>query len=192
VALAIANEGAATLYVGLYGDVGDLPDTASPALGEAQVAIDAGDGQPHWCYATLQSPVALHADEPIWISCRGIQGNARLAVARTDIPALEVLRISRGGHLWRALSQSDADGVRGLARLVYLPNAENGAAAAELVLASMSSGTVYATAPLDPTAQVTSQRLTLERVPAGDHIAASIRSSARGTLTLQNVIQEYT
>jgi hypothetical protein len=192
VALAISNEIAATLYVGLHSDLDDLPDAGSPALGESQVAIDAGDGTPRWCYATLQAPVMLRAGEPAWIVCRGIQGSARLAVARTDVAFLDHFRISRGGHLWRTFSQSDPHTPRGLARLVYLPDAENGAAAAELLLVSASTRDVHATSPLDPTAQLTSQRLTLTGVTAGDHIVATIRSNARGTLTLRKVIQEYT
>jgi len=192
VALAIANEDATTLYVGLNADADGLPDTTSPVLGETQVEVAAGDGAPQWVYATLQAPAALKANEAVWISCRGIQGSARLAVARADIALLEQLRISRGGHLWRQFSETDPDGARGLARLVYLPSAENGSAAVELVLASPTSGTVFATASIDPTAQVTSQRLTLTGVAANEHIAATIRSNARGTLTLQNVIQEYT
>lgn len=191
IALAIANESAATLYVGLYADLDDLPDTSRPTLGEAQVEVTAGDGAPHWCYATLQAPVMLPPDQPAWIVCRGIQGSVRHAVVRAEVALLEQLRISRGGHLWRAFSQSDPDAPRGLARLVYLPNAENGAAAVEVVLASASSGVAHASSALDPTAQVNSQRLALGSVAAGEHIVASIRSSARGTLTLQKVIQEY-
>jgi hypothetical protein len=191
IALAIANDGATTLYVGLYADLDDLPDSTRPTLAEAQVDVPAGDGTSRWCYATLQAPVMLPPSEPAWIVCRGIQGSARLAIARTEVALLEQLRISRGGHLWRTFSQSDPDAPRGLARLVYLPDAENGAAAVEVVLASASRGVVHATSSLDPTAQTSSQRLTLSGVVAGDHIVASIRSSARGTLTLQKVIQEY-
>ncbi|MGQ0641886.1 MAG: hypothetical protein ACT4P6_14140 [Gemmatimonadaceae bacterium] len=190
-ALLLGTTKPASVYAALYADADGQPDLAKPALGETQVAVESTDAAPRWSYAELQAPVTLRADEVVWIVCRGIQGEAQLAVSRVPLSLLDQLRVSRGGNIWRPLSHSERAPARGLVRPIYTPGAENGVAAATLVFRSATSGSTFARVPLDPTAQSQTVRVPLTGVQDNEGVQGEIQSSARGTLTLTSLIQEY-
>jgi hypothetical protein len=190
-AFVLATTKPASIYAALYSDDGGQPDMTRQALGETQLDVESSDGQPRWCYAQMQAPVALRGDEIVWIVCRGIQGDAQLAVSRGSLSLLQHLRVSRGGHIWRSFSHSEREPAKALVRPIYTPGPENGVAAITLVLRSMTSGAAYARVPLDPTAQQQTVRIPLSGVHANEEVRAEVHSSARGTLTLTSLIQEY-
>lgn len=189
--LALDTDAGATVYAGLYADADGEPDMTAAALAETQLQLEPSDGVARWRRAAFDAPVALRSGTPVWVVCRGIQGSARIAVSRAALRLLESMRVSRGGHLWRPLSHDGPDTARALVRLTYLPGPENAAAAVELLLRSTDTGEIRARTPLDPTAQPQSLRLPVPDVADHEHVRAEILSSAVGTLTLANVIQEY-
>jgi len=180
----------ASVYAALYGDAAGRPDMARPALGETQLTLATSDGA-QWSYADLSGPVALRAGELVWMVCRGIQGDAQLAVSRGSLTLLDQLRVSRGGRIWRTLSHNEREPAKALVRLIYAPGPENGISATTLVFRSAASGTTYASVPLEPTAQPTTLRVPLTGVQANEVVRAEVHSAARGTLTLASLFQEY-
>lgn len=191
VALVLTARSSATVYVGFYADAMGQPDSAQGALGETQFAVEPADSGPAWFHAVLPAPVVLRAGQLVWLVSRGIQGEVRLAVARATFRHFGELRVTRGGHLWRALSHVHADDTRALVRLVHLPGPENASSALEFRLRSARSGNEYARMALDPSARPLTVRVPLSDVAAGDDVRAEIWSHARGSVTLTNVIQEY-
>jgi len=179
-----------SVYAALYADADGLPDMARPALGETQLTVATSDG-PQWSYADLSAPVALPRGQLVWMVCRGIQGDAQLAVSRGSLTLLEQLRVSRGGRIWRTLSPNEPEPAKALVRLIYAPGRENGVSATTLVFRSAASGTTYASVPLEPTAQPTTLRVPLTGVQANEVVRAEVHSAARGTLTLASLFQEY-
>lgn len=191
VTVALANAAAATLYAALMADADGAPQVEGAALAEAQVTLDAGSaGAPLWRYAKWSAPAALVAKQVVWIVCRGIQGTATVPVATLDDPMLGVLRVSRGGQLWRALSER-SDGGCAHARLVYTPGPENPSSPVELAVHDARAGGAIASVPVDAGAQPQTVRLAMPGSGATHGIRARVRANGQGVLTVKNAVQEY-
>jgi hypothetical protein len=190
-AFVLATSKPASIYAALYANSDGQPDITRPPLGETQLEVESGDGQPRWTYAQLPAPVALRADEDVWIVCRGIQGDAQLATTRAPLSLLQGMRVSRGGNIWRSFSHNEQQPARALVRPIYLPSPENSVAAISLVMRSATSAATHARVPLDPTAQSQTVPVALDGVQDNQAVRAEVHSNARGTLTLTSLIQEY-
>ena len=192
VTVAVATAAAATLYFALMPDLDGVPQVDGTALAEAQVSIDAGSvGDARWQYAKWPTPIALAAQQVVWILCRGIQGAATLPVAALHDPMLGTLRVSRGGQQWRSLNEDGADVGCVHARLVYLPGPENPSSPVELAVFGAQTGAEIVSVPIDAGAQAQRVSLVMPGAGAARGIRARVRANGQGVLTVSNVIQEY-
>ena len=113
-----------------------------------------------------------------------VRGAVRLAVGTQDWDRLRGTRINRGGRLWREMI--DPEQGQAYLRPSHLPDIDHQTAAVEL-----SVGLDGPRQKAYPTNSV--RRLTLQSpnglTPGG--VTLIIRSSAKGTLTVANVVGRY-
>jgi hypothetical protein len=174
------------LYVEIQEDSGGFP-SAKPPLAKSNLTLVAGSGGEvsQWNFATFEQPVDLKLDTAYWIVFKGIQGNARLALGEPSEDYLGRVVVNRGGQLWKSINRKNPTGTSALVRLVYLPEIDNQLAAIEIG--------IEGAAPLERLNPGAAQTISL-KAPAGLKTAEPviiIKSHARGTLTIANVIQEY-
>jgi hypothetical protein len=183
VTAALRTQEECELYVELQDDAAGRPKTGAP-LASRTLTVAPAEGDAGWAFAGFDEAAEIEVDRDYWIVFRGIRGVARLALASTGGEYLTEVRVNRGGQLWKPVRRPPADGVATLTRLVYMPDPDNESAALELGLEGSADPLAAEPAP-------TVQRLTLA-APALDGPAALVlRSHARGTLTLANVVQEF-
>jgi hypothetical protein len=170
----------------LQSDVQGVPATAAP-LTKTNLSLTpaepAGAIQP--LRASFETPLALPARVPYWVVFKGIRGKVLLALQAAAEDYLQHVRINRGGQLWKGLSRTAPSTSAALLRLVYLPEADNQTAAVEIGI----DGTPRRQR-VDPTSAVQTLAFDMKGLEIQQAVIV-VRSQARGTLSLANVIQEY-
>jgi hypothetical protein len=179
-------------YVELQNDLGGAPANDTP-LAKSNVAFtpaDKKDPQP-WTFAKFEKPAELKPDTPYWIVARGVKGVVQLGLkksAASPDPAAAVTRgallLNRGGQIWKALAGSIAGQLEGLLSLVYVPQSDNQTAAIEVLVTGCP--------PLQVDPQKTAKTIAvpLPKSWAGPP-TLTVDSRGLGSLTIANVIQEY-
>lgn len=181
-------ESEAELYVEIQNDVGGLPSSESP-LAKANLTL-APAGTPQngpWVFVGFAAPVALDPETPYWIIAKGIRGKALLGLQPQPGEYLQHVLVSRGGRLWKSLGRASAPPAAALLRLVYLPEFDNQTAATEVGIEGVPTARRFEPGPR-------AQTLLFE-VPQGlgtQQTVLVLKSHARGTVSVANVIQEYT
>ena len=176
------------LYVELQQDSGGFPAASAPlAKSNLTLAADNEQGVSQWVFANFEQPVDLKLDTPYWIVFKGIQGRALLALGIPSEEYLGGVVVNRGGQLWKPINRRSPAATSTLARLVYLPELDNQSGAIEIGIQGASS-----LERLDPTPEA--RTISLQRPPGVQtrEPVIVIKSHARGTLTIANLIQEYT
>jgi hypothetical protein len=182
----------AEFYVEMQPDQAGSPASGAP-LAKANVSFapaDPKDIQP-WTFAKFEKPVKLKPDTPFWIVLKGVRGSVRLGLKISSAPSGNVpvtrdsLLLNRGGQLWKALTSSRVTPLEGLLSLVYVPQPDNQTAAVQI---AVGEGQVQ---HIDPAAKATTVHFQSPDLnPAAPLLV--INSHGQGSLTIANVIQEYT
>jgi hypothetical protein len=199
IASLLAADDRAEVYAELQADAGGAPATGAP-LAQATVALDpATAGTTPWIFAQFAAPAELKTDTPYWIVLKGVRGTARIGVqtAANEVPdntpvLRGALRFNRGGQTWKTLTRSDP-ALWASCGLVYLPGPDDQTAAVEVVAGdALGSGTLPPTR-IDPTEEATTIALIGADGTAvnWNTVALDLRSHARGTLSIANVIEVY-
>jgi len=145
------------------------------------------DRKRNWSFMRFENPVDVLADVPYWIVIKGIQGKVQLGLAPQKDTYLRQMLLNRGGQLWKQFREKISSGVVSLLRLVYLPEVDNQSASVDVGIAG-----TQLFQPLDPMSEI-------QTIQFGDFNGIDIvrpvliiKSHAQGTLSIANVIQEYT
>jgi len=175
----------AELYVETQSDAAGSPSAGAPLAKSnlTLVAAEAGDSKP-WSFARFEGPVDLNPDTPYWVVIKGIRGKARLGLKWQAEEYLQQILFNRGGQMWKSFSRASGPASAAMLRLVYLPGIDNQTAAIEIGL----EGT-QASERLNPGQQT--QTISLDVPARMKQAVLVIKSHARGTLSIANVIQEY-
>lgn len=174
------------LYVEIQEDSGGFP-SAKPPLAKSNLTLvaDRDDHVSQWSFASFEHPVDLKLNAPYWIVFKGIQGKALLALGEPSEDYLGRVVVNRGGQLWKSINRKNPTGTSALARLVYLPEIDNQLAAIEI---GIEGATSLERLTPSQAAQTISFR---PRGASRTEPVIIIKSHARGTLTIANVIQEF-
>jgi hypothetical protein len=185
VSLLLQVESKTELYVEVQPDNGAVPATKA-AMAKSNVTIEPEKPVTQWFSALFDQPVDLSLDTRYWIVVKGIQGKALLALGGPTERYLETVFVNRGGQLWKTFSRHEPVDLNALVRLVYLPEIDNRSASVEIGIEGVAE-----LQRLDPEQQP--QTISLLPPPAvrTTEPVILIKSHAKGTLTLANVIQEY-
>lgn len=189
----------AELYLELQPDAGGSPAAGAPLAHAALTLAPArGPAPGGWSYAAFAEPVALAAGQAYWMVVKGVRGRCRLALLAPpadagDRPLLRgPLAINRGGQVWKALGRAAAPAA--LLSLVYLPAEDNQTAALQLVVSGAPQTAAPLVLPIDVGPEARTVSVPLSGVYAGadwNQARLEIRSSARGTLNIANIIRQY-
>jgi hypothetical protein len=182
----------AELYVELQNEQSSAPMSGAP-LAKANLKFsppEKHDTQP-WTFAKFEKPAELKPDTPYWIVVKGVRGSLRLGL-RTPISATSDpvpvtrggLLLNRGGQIWKSFGGPAAPPLEALLSLVYVPEPDNQTAATEISIAGGGPSQRF-----DP--QSVAKTLTFPFSDAAAPVLI-IESRALGSLTIANVIQEYT
>jgi hypothetical protein len=184
--------GKSEFYIEIQPDDAGSPGNGSP-LAKANVSFtpaDPKDVQP-WIFARFDQPVKLKPDTPFWIVVKGVRGSVLLGLktAGSDSGILPVTRdnllLNRGGQIWKAITAPTVQPLEALLSLVYLPQPDNQTAAVQI---AVGEGPVQHIDPVGKPATVRFQ--SPDGSPAAPVLV--INSLGQGSLTVANVIQEYT
>jgi len=179
----------AELYVEIQSDAGDFPASGAP-LAKSNLTLSPEQGQEsgRWAFAKFEAPVDLNPETAYWIVVKGIRGRARLGLQSQPGSYLQRATVNRGGQLWKDLSRPSTGGAppaAALLRLVYLPEIDNQSAAIEI-------GVEGAIERLDPKQEAQTLSISLPAARGAGEAMIIIKSHARGSLSVANLIQEYT
>ncbi len=189
IACYVEGDGSAEFYVELQSDENSSP-SSGPPLAKSNVSFTpAGKSGPQpWTFAKFEKAADLKPDTPYWIVVKGVQGELRLGLKATEtspakVPPVQrnVLLLNRGGQIWKAFARAPLEA---LVVIVYLPEPDNQAAALE-VLAGVNGGPQQ----VDPH---TAPQTVVFQNPGSPISSIILRSRGVGTVTIANVIQEYT
>jgi hypothetical protein len=185
-------DAAAEFYLELQTDDHNSPANTAP-LAKANVSIrpaDKNSAQP-WTFAKFEKPAQLKPDSQYWIVAKGVRGLVRLglktagqgrgvamAVARGD------LLLNRGGSIWKSLVGPLSAALEGLLSLTYVPDSDNQTAA---VAIAVVEGGAAQQLDVSPSAKTVAFPASGAATPV-----LVIDSRGLGSLTIANVIQEYT
>lgn len=179
----------AELYVEIQSDAGDFPASGAPlAKSNLTLSPDQGLGSGRWAFAKFEAPVDLNPETAYWIVVKGIRGRARLGLQSQPGSYLQRAAVNRGGRLWKDLSRpftGDAPPAAALLRLVYLPEIDNQSSAVEISVEG-------AIERLDPKPEAQTLSLSLPAGRGAGKAVIIVKSHARGSLSIANLIQEYT
>jgi hypothetical protein len=164
---------------------------ASPEPRQALATVTAqlratGAGPGSWVFLGLDAPADLQPGRSYWMVLKGVRGTASVGLQPGGVDHLGQALVNRGGRLWRSLGLGEDRPVTALLGLVYLPGPDNQTAALEIGLEGggppqrVDLGGGLRTISFD--ARV---------LAAGQPVTVVIRSHARGTLSVANVLQEY-
>lgn len=178
-------DAAAEFYLEMQSDQNGSPGGDAP-LAKSNVSfqpVDPKDPQP-WTFAKFEKSAELKPDTPYWIVAKGVRGTVRLGLMTGAAGASEpvtrgALLLNRGGQIWKAFATAS---LQALLSLVYVPGTDNQTAAIEISVGGVSQR-------IDP--QAAARTLTFP-VSSSAAPAVTIDSRALGSLTVANVIQEYT
>lgn len=185
--LLVHSDSQSELYLELQSDLNGFPSAQVPLV-KANLNLEASDpSKPSaWIYVPFEQPADLLAATPYWIVVKGIRGVVNLSLELNTVESSGLILVNRGGAFWRRLHTNSGPSPTGMIRLVYIPEPDTNIAALEIV--EESSGI---SRRVDATENP--QNIVVE-FPQGS-IAGSpvlvVRSYARGTITLANIIQEY-
>ncbi|HWP47385.1 MAG TPA: hypothetical protein VNM22_09515 [Candidatus Limnocylindrales bacterium] len=175
----------AELYVAIQNDTNGFPSLEAPLAKSKQTLVPTGkNGDPEWIFTGFQAPVDLKAQTPYWIVIKGIQGKVRLAL-QTQTGYLQQILVNRGGRLWKPLRGLSDPACTALLRLVYLPGIDNQTAAIEIGIEGTQRWQRIDPKPGAQTISFDIETYNLQQVDL------KVKSHARGTLSLANIIQEY-
>jgi hypothetical protein len=174
------------LYLEIQEDSGGFPST-KPPLAKSNLKLTAGGEEPtsQWIFANFEQPIDLKLNTPYWIVLKGIQGEALLALGPPSEEYLSQVVVNRGGQLWKSINRRNPIGTAALVRLVYLPDIDNQLAAIEIGMEGAPLNR------LNPGASAQNISLKPPTAPGAEAPVIIIKSHAQGTLTIANVIQEY-
>ena len=179
------SDRAAEIYLEIESDRNGSPAADAP-LAKANVSFQpAAQNAPQpWTFAKFDKPAELQPDTPYWIVAKGVRGSVRLgvmpAVADGSRPVIRgALLLNRGGQIWKSFSPAARES---LFSLVYVPQPDNQTAAIVISVAGTAQR-------LDPQSTPKTVRFP---VSSGGAPVLVIDSHAAGSLTVANVIQEYT
>jgi hypothetical protein len=167
---------AAEVYAELAPDAGGAP-AAGRALAQGKLALAPPEdaSAPAWQYLAFESGAQLERDVAYWVVLRSVSGQALIALDAAD--AGHAL-VNRGGEQWAAL------GAVALSLLVvYEPGVDNRSAALGLGLEGAKEARV------DPAGAAASVALEVEGAASPPVLV--VRSYARGTVSLANVVEEF-
>lgn len=183
----------AEFYIELQNDQAGSPANDAP-LAKSNVTFDPADKndpQP-WTFAKFEKPAALKPDTPYWIVAKGVRGSVRLglkAAASGHGASAAVTRggllLNRGGQIWKVLAGPTSPPLQALMSLVYLPQSDNQTSAIGI---SVSGGSRQ---QIDPQSAAKTFSIPISGALPGAPIL-TIDSRGLGSLTIANVIQEYT
>lgn len=182
---AFQAEAEAEFYVEIQNDAGDFPASGAP-LAKSNLTLSPGQGQEskQWAFARFEAPVDLNPETTYWVVVKGIRGKARLGLQVQPRSYLQRASVNRGGQLWKDLGRPPAPVAAAMLRLVYLPELDNQSAAVEISVEGASQR-------LDPKPEAQTLSLDLPEGRGAGEAVITIKSHARGTLSIANLIQEY-
>jgi hypothetical protein len=191
-----AKNSQAEIYVEMQTDEAGSPAAQAP-LSKSNLAVPLPEGAaggsvfaPHeyrkLLFARFEAPVTLRLDTPYWIVVKGVQGKVRLGLEPPSEEYLRQVLVNRGGQLWKRVTRPGAPPVAAFVRLVYLPEIDNQMAAVEIGVEG-----ARATQRSDPGPRAQSVSFDAREVGGARQVSLVIKSHARGTLSIANVIQEY-
>jgi hypothetical protein len=184
----VEPDGETELYVEVRNDGGGKPANEAP-LASRTLTLAADEGSPRrWTFVGFDAPAELELDGDYWVVFRGIRGRARLGLTTATGGYLGLVRVNRGGQLWRRIDRwaefpPAPPALAAVVRLVYVPEPDNQTAAIALALNGDTPTLV------DP--EATTQRVTVEAAAHTGPAWLVVTSNARGSLTLANVVQEF-
>jgi hypothetical protein len=178
----------AEVYIEIQNDIRGVPGEEPPLTG-INLALTPGSGNGtggrQWRFFGFEVPVDLTAGTPYWVVIKGIQGSVRLGLAAPQDDYLQQVLVNRGGQLWREIGPAGAPGA-GQLRLVYIPGIDNQTAAVEI--GAEAAGVLE---KFDPGPGEQAISLDIPGTPGSGRVTLLIKSHARGTLGIANVIREY-
>jgi hypothetical protein len=172
------------LYLEIQTDAGDAPAMGAP-LTKATLVLPPSNATPTWLSANFDQHADLSPDTRYWLVVKGILGKARLGLQAQPQSYLQQTVVNRGGQLWKDIRPASSQAKPALLRLIYLPELDNQTAAVEFSLKKVTQA-------LDPGSTVQSLLLDLPEERSSGPATLLIKSHARGSLSLANLIQEYT
>jgi hypothetical protein len=178
----------AELYIELQNDSGGFP-AAEPPLAKSNLILapDQDKEEKQWAYTSFEAQVNLKPEKQYWIVIKGIQGKALIALQSKSDQYSQVVLYNRGGQLWKGFVGRSEKPLSALLRLVFLPDIDNQVAAVEIGIEGAEDFQ-----RLDPRPEA--QTISFD-IPQGKDLKQPVivvKSQARGTLSIANVIQEYT
>lgn len=145
-----------------------------------------------WTYFQFDAPAELSAGTPYWVVVKGIKGKTRFGLEPIIDKYPGRLLVNRGGQQWKSIDASTSGSAAPSAaqlRLVYTPNADNQTAAVEMALESPGK-TLTPFKKIEPGEQPQSIAFSLSN-PGNPDVKLLIKSHALGSLSIANVIREY-
>ncbi len=181
------------VYIEIQSSINGSP-SAEPPLAKCNLSLTRAesDGVEHaasllkgyWASASFETPVDLKTETPYLIVIKGISGRALLGLhTPTKGEYLQKVLVNRGGQAWRSICPAPGT-VVGMLRLIYLPGIDNQTAAVEIGVEGKPKFH-----PFSPESEV--QTVSLGDLTGLSQATLVIKSYAKGTLTIANVIQEY-
>jgi hypothetical protein len=197
----------AEIYMEIQPDANGIPAMETP-LGAGSTLLSAKDKDEAqiWASVLFKGPVVLKADIPYWVVIKGVQGKTRVGLltdTRQDKPVSavyrDVLAVNRGGKMWKNLirrqpslpSTPDTEALQketvtqALLGLIYLPDSDNQTAAIQIEVEGI---------PITQRVELEAEAKPISFDLKSSDISQAIlvvRSSARGTFSIANIIQEY-
>ena len=183
----------AEFYIELQPDDSGSPASGAP-LAKANVSFTPADPNDiqGWTFAKFEKPTKLSPGTPYWIVAKGVHGSVRLGLNMAEAPppnaplARYSLLLNRGGQLWKSFVGPAAQPVQALLSLVYIPQPDNQTAAVQIL-----AGDGGPTQRIDPAPKVATVHFPFS---GGGPLPSAlvVHSHGQGSLTIANVIQEYT
>jgi hypothetical protein len=177
----------AEIYIEIQTDANGFPSAGAP-LAKADLALSPPEDKESkkLTFVNFEAPVELKLDTPYWLVIKGIQGKILVGLQARTEEYLQQALVNRGGQLWKSFSRTSDPAPSALLRLIYLPEIDNQMAAVEVGIEGTPASQRF-----DPKPEA--QPISFD-APQGSDIEQPviiIKSHARGTLSIANVIQEY-
>jgi hypothetical protein len=181
-----STEADSEIYIEIQEGAGEGPVEGSP-LAKVNLTLPApsDDETGHWCHADFDTPADLVKGKTYWVVMKGIQGRVRIGLGPPEESYLQEVLVSRGGYRWKGFRPPGESTVSQL-RLVYLPEIDNQTAAIDIGIENTA-----VLQKLEPGAEVQGVALDIPDSSDLDGVTLLIKSHAHGTLSIANVIQEY-
>jgi hypothetical protein len=175
----------AELYAEVARADGRSPDGRQPLATTSIQLEPRPTDQGFWAFVGMERPVDLEPDTAYWVVLRAVRGAVAVGLHPAPVGHLGDALVNRGGRLWRSLGRGGPSRTA-LLDLVYLPGPDNQTAAVEIGLEGGPPDR-----RVDPGPEVTTLSFDASALAALDPVTVVVRSHARGTLSIANVLQEY-